>query len=104
MAYDIGPKIGIDGEAEFRRSIQQVSQNIKTLGSEMSVVTAQYARNADSQEALSAKSAVLNKQIEAQKEKAGPNILSAGPRLNFMSVKSNFSLPFALKSSRFFER
>lgn len=69
MAYDIGPKIGIDGEAEFRRSIQQVSQNIKTLGSEMSVVTAQYARNADSQEALSAKSAVLNKQIEAQKEK-----------------------------------
>lgn len=69
MAYDIGPRIGIDGEAEFRRSIQQVSQNIKTLGSEMGAVTAQFAQNADSQEAVTAKSKVLTKEIAAQKEK-----------------------------------
>lgn len=69
MAYDIGPRIGIDGEAEFRRSIQQVSQNIKTLGTEMGAVTAQFSQNANSQEALTAKSKILTKEIAAQKEK-----------------------------------
>lgn len=67
--YDIGPKIGIDGEAEFRRQITAVSTQIKTLGTEMGVVTAQFAKNATSQEALSAKTAVLNQQIDAQREK-----------------------------------
>lgn len=67
--YDIGPKIGIDGEAEFRKQITSVAAQIKTLGTEMGAVTAQFARNATSQEALSSKSAVLTRQIEAQKEK-----------------------------------
>lgn len=69
MAYDIGPRIGIDGEAEFRNQLKQVSQQVKTLGSEMGAVTAQFARNANSQEALTAKSKVLTKEIDAQKEK-----------------------------------
>ncbi len=67
--YDIGPKIGIDGEAEFRKQINDINTRIKTLGTEMGVVTAQFARNASGQEALGAKTAVLTKQIEAQKEK-----------------------------------
>lgn len=67
--YDIGLKLGIDGEAEFRKNIQAVATQTKTLGTEMGSVTAQFARNASSQEALSAKTAVLNKQIDAQKEK-----------------------------------
>ena len=69
MSYDIGPKIGIDGEAEFRKQIGTVSAQLKTLGTEMGAVTAQFARNASGQDALSAKTAVLNKQIDAQKEK-----------------------------------
>lgn len=69
MSYDIGPKIGIDGEAEFRKQISAVSTQLKTLGTEMGAVTAQFARNASGQDALSAKTAVLNKQIAAQKEK-----------------------------------
>ena len=69
MSYDIGPKIGIDGEAEFRKQIGAVSAQLKTLGTEMGAVTAQFARNASGQDALSAKTAVLNKQIDAQKEK-----------------------------------
>lgn len=69
MAYDIGPKIGIDGEAEFRKQIGTVSAQLKTLGTEMGAVTAQFARNASGQDALSAKTAVLNKQIDAQKKK-----------------------------------
>lgn len=69
MAYDLGPKIGIDGEAEFRKQIQNVAQQIKTLGSEMGAVTAQFAKNASSQEAAAAKADVLTRQISAQKEK-----------------------------------
>ena len=67
--YDIGLKLGIDGEAEFRKNIQAVADQTKTLGTEMGAVTAQFAKNANSQQALSAKTAVLNKQITAQKEK-----------------------------------
>ena len=40
MSYDIGPKIGIDGEAEFRKQIGTVSAQLKTLGTEMGAVTA----------------------------------------------------------------
>lgn len=69
MAVDIGPKIGIDGEAEFRKSLQNINQQLKTLGSEMNSVTAAFGDNADSEDALTAKSSVLTKQIEAQQKK-----------------------------------
>ena len=66
MATDIGPKIGIDGEKEFRNALNNMSQQLKTLGSEMKAVTSAFADNADSQEALSAQANVLNKQIDVQ--------------------------------------
>lgn len=66
MAYDIGPKIGIDGEAEFRKSIQMINTNIKTLGSEMKVVTAEFEENADGMEALAAKADVLERTYDEQ--------------------------------------
>ena len=69
MAVDIGPKIGIDGEAEFRKSLQNINQQLKTLGSEMIAVTSAFGDNADSEDALTAKSSVLTKQIEAQQKK-----------------------------------
>ena len=69
MAYDIGPKIGIDGESEFRRQLQQVNTSIKTLGSEMKAVTSAFIGQEDSMEALAAQNAVLTKSIDAQKDK-----------------------------------
>ncbi len=69
MAYDIGPRIGIDGEAEFRRAIQSINTNIKTLGTEMLAVTSAYDANDKSAAALTARNEVLVKQIDAQKEK-----------------------------------
>lgn len=69
MAYDIGPKIGIDGEKEFRNSINKIITEMKTLGTEMDVVTTTFQENANSQEALTQKNEVLNKQIDAQKRK-----------------------------------
>lgn len=66
MPYDIGPRIGIDGESEFRRSIQNINANIKSLGSEMKVVTESFADNANSMEALAAKTDVLERSYDQQ--------------------------------------
>ncbi|MBD5169237.1 MAG: phage tail protein [Oscillibacter sp.] len=69
MAYDIGPKIGIDGEAEFRKAINNINTNIRTLGTEMLAVTSAYDANDKSVAALTSRNEVLVKQIDAQKEK-----------------------------------
>ena len=69
MPVDIGPRIGIDGEKEFRQELQNINQQLRTLGSEMKAVTSAFDENADSQEALAAQAQVLNQQIEAQKQK-----------------------------------
>ena len=68
MAYDIGPRIGIDGEAEFRKAINNINTNIRTLGTEMLAVTSAYDANDKSAAALTARNEVLVKQIDAQKE------------------------------------
>ncbi|MFR1802090.1 MAG: hypothetical protein ACLSWS_08580 [Faecalispora jeddahensis] len=69
MAYDIGPRIGIEGEAEFRKQIQSITTTQKTLATEMQAVTSAFDKNDQSQENLTAQNKVLTKQIEAQKEK-----------------------------------
>ena len=69
MAVDIGPKIGIDGEAEFRKEINNLTQQIKTLGSEMKVVSSEFSGNEDSVESLTAKNDVLSRTIEVQTQK-----------------------------------
>lgn len=70
-AYDIGPRVGIEGEAQFKASIDSVNAQIKALGAEMNAVTAEYAKNATSQEALAAKNQVLGQSIEAANRKLG---------------------------------
>lgn len=68
MAYDIGPKIGIDGEAEFRRELNEIKTGIKTLGSEMKLTNLEFEDNADSMEALSAKGDVLLRTYQEQEK------------------------------------
>lgn len=69
MAYDIGPRIGIDGEEDFRKSLMHINQNIKTLGSEMGSVVSSFAEGEKSEEAMAAQTDVLTRQIEEQKKK-----------------------------------
>lgn len=69
MAVNIGPKIGIDGEAEFRKNLSQIGQQIKTLGTEMKAVTSAFDANDKSQEALSAQAQVLNRQLSLQEQR-----------------------------------
>ena len=64
MAIDIGPKIGLDGEKEFRTQLNQVNTAIKTLSTEMKKVSSEFQENENSQEALRQKNEVLNKTID----------------------------------------
>lgn len=69
MSADIGPRIGVDGEAEFRKQLTNINQQLKTLGTEMKAVTSAFDANDSSQEALAAQAGILTRQIEAQEQK-----------------------------------
>lgn len=69
MADDFGLKIGLEGEKEFKKALSDINQSFKVLGSEMKVVQSQFDKNDNSVEALTARNQVLNKEIEAQKQK-----------------------------------
>lgn len=71
MAVNIGPRIGIDGEAQFRKEINNLIQQQKTLASELKAVTSAFDKNDKSQEAVSAQSSVLAKQIQLQYQEIG---------------------------------
>lgn len=69
MAIDIGPRIGLDGEAEFKRKLKEVDASLKALNSEMKAVTAEFQDNASSMAALSAKTDVLNRSIQENEKR-----------------------------------
>lgn len=69
MAVDIGPKIGIEGEKEFRDALKSMSTQLKTLDTEMKAVTSAFNANDSSQEKLSAQTDVLTRQLGLQENK-----------------------------------
>jgi phage-related minor tail protein len=77
MGYDsFGLKIGIEGEREFKNALKEINQSFKVLGSEMNLVTSQFDKQDKSIQAITARNNVLNKEIEAQKEKISTHIIS----------------------------
>jgi phage-related minor tail protein len=64
-----GLKIGIEGEKEFKNALKEINQSFKVLGSEMNLVTSQFDKQDKSLQAITARNAVLNKEIDAQKNK-----------------------------------
>ena len=69
MADNFGLKIGLEGEKEFKASLAQINQSFKVLGSEMKLVDSQFDKNDTSIQALTARNQVLEKSIDAQKQK-----------------------------------
>lgn len=65
----LGGTIKLQGESEYRRALNQITQNLREVSSEMKVVTSTYDKNDTSTDALTAKSDVLNKRLEEQKSK-----------------------------------
>lgn len=65
----LGGSIKLQGESEYRRALNQITQNLRKVSSEMKIVTSTYDKNDTSTEALTAKSGVLNNRLEEQKAK-----------------------------------
>lgn len=68
MATNIGPKIGVDGEKEYRQQISQIIQQSKTLASEMKLVSASFTAATSAEDKNAKTAAVLNKQIAMQRQ------------------------------------
>ena len=69
MAYDIGPRIGIEGEAEYRQQINNIIQHMRTLDTEMQAVRSAFQDNERSIESYTAQNDVLNRQIDTQRQR-----------------------------------
>lgn len=69
MAVNIGPKIGVDGEAEYRKQMNNIIQQAKTLSSEMKSLTSSFNASTSAEQKAAAQKGVLTKQIETQKER-----------------------------------
>ena len=71
MAVNIGPKIGIDGEKEYRKSINDIIQQQKTLKSEMNATASSWDKNTSNMKKAAQTSENLAKQVEAQEKRVG---------------------------------
>lgn len=73
MARDDATKIttfvGIEGEREYKKALSEIAQEMRVTSSEAKALTATYADNADSLEALQAKDEQLRKELDQQKQK-----------------------------------
>lgn len=69
MADNFGLKIGVEGEKEFKKALSDINSQMKVLGSEMKLVDSAFDSQDKSVEALTARNNVLNKNIDAQKQK-----------------------------------
>lgn len=69
MAVNIGPKIGIDGEAEYRKQLNNIIEQQKTLRSEMKLAAAEFNNDADAKKKNAKETELLNKQIDLQKQR-----------------------------------
>lgn len=67
MATDIGVRIGLEGEAEYKRTIKDIIAEQKALAAEMKATESAFDKNASAQDKARAKAENLNKQIENQK-------------------------------------
>lgn len=67
MAKNIGPKIGIEGESDFKKEINNIIQQAKTLDAQMKSLAASFDDETDAVEKNAKVSKTLQSQIEVQK-------------------------------------
>ena len=63
---DIGPKISVEGESEYRKQMSSIIQQQKEYSSELNLVTANLGKNATAQQKATSIASVLKKQIQNQ--------------------------------------
>ena len=69
MPVNIGPRIGIEGEAEYRRTIQNIIQQQKTLKSEMQAMASAWDKDTAEQKKNAQQRENLSKQVQNPKDR-----------------------------------
>ena len=69
MAYDIGAKVSLEGEAEFRAAVKKIDDGLKTMRSELTAVTSEFIGQEKSEKALAAQNDVLSRRVQSLSEK-----------------------------------
>ena len=67
MAVSIGPRIGIDGEKQYRDELNKIIQQAKTLDAEMKAVTSSFDENTTAEKKQTEQTKILNQQLDTQK-------------------------------------
>lgn len=67
--YNIGPRIGIEGEAQFRQQISRINSEYRSMDSYLTTLDRSMAQNGKSQEQLAAKGNVLRQQLALQAQR-----------------------------------
>lgn len=68
MAVNIGPRIGIEGESEFRRQMNQIIQSTRTLKTEMKATESGFSASDSAMKKAAERSRILSREIENQKK------------------------------------
>jgi hypothetical protein len=69
VAVSIGPRIQVDGEEEYRRKINEIITQSKTLDAEMKALTATFDKESTEQEKATKSSKLLNDQLATARER-----------------------------------
>ena len=67
MASGVNVKMGVSGVAQFKQSINQAKQSVKTLDAQIALSEKQFKANGDAQSYMAEKSELLKAKLEAQK-------------------------------------
>lgn len=90
MPTDIGPRIGLDGAAEYNRSLKNIIAQSKSLAAEMKAVTSAFDANDSSQKRLQSQMSVLSKQIENQQQRVkllGDNYAASAKKVDDLNAE-----------------
>ena len=69
MAYDIGPRIGIEGEAEYRAQMNNIITQTKTLHAEMKTMKSAWDSDTSAKQKAAQQTKMLKEQISLQEQK-----------------------------------
>lgn len=92
MAADIGPKIGIDGEAKFKASITNINSALKAMRAEQKALEASFTSATSKEEKNAATIQMLRQQyktLQAAQEKATAAVKEATEKFGENSTRAN---------------
>lgn len=68
-AYSIGPRLSIEGEAEFRAQVTRINSEYRKMRTELEKTKTEFAGQEKSQKSLTAQSKILDREIDNQTKK-----------------------------------